>query len=360
MDSTSRAEKSVLKRWIGALVSPPVYDFWSRQLGSTHAWSRCYARVISRRAESDNTVTLRLAPNGNFGGFTPGQHVNITTPIDGRRVTRSYSLSNVPNDNGWVEITVRHDPSGQMSSWLFDHAQKGNVLELETVFGTMTSAAFSGQPLLLLAGGSGITPLMSVLREQAMAGMPHPVTLLYWERSEAHFCFTEELDSLAEQFVNFNVHTIETKQDKSRRISTAQLASLGINPAGVQVLACGSGAFVETAEQCTAQSAASFTSEAFTPRPMTNPTESEQTFTVELVASERTIEVSNQESLLAALEQNGIAVQTGCRMGVCNTCSCKKVSGVTQNTDSTLVDSHANASVRLCVSRATSDLQLAI
>lgn len=360
MESASQVEKSGLKRLISPLVSPPVYDFWSRQLGSTHAWSRCHARVIARNAASDNTFTLRLAPNGNFADFAPGQHVNVTAAVDGRRVTRSYSFSNVPNKGGWVEITVRHDPSGLMSNWLFEHADKGTVLELEAVFGEMTADTLSDQPLLLLAGGSGITPLMSLLREQAQLEMPRQVDLVYWERSKANFCFAEELRSLAERFENFTLHTIATQQDAGRRISAAQLASLDIETAGVQVFACGSSGFVDQAEQCTADAAASFTAEAFTPRPIATPTSAKTHFTVELTASNRSIEVSNQESLLDALEQHGIAVQYGCRMGVCNTCSCKKVAGTTQNTESTLVDANTNTSIRLCVSQASSDLQLAL
>ncbi len=360
MSYITTADEKGLKRLISAFISPPTYDFWSRQLGSTHAWSRCYARVIARRAESSNTFTLRLAPNGNIGRFAPGQHVNLTTEIGGRRVTRSYSFSNAPNDDGWVEITVRHDPSGLMSNWLFDNADKGTVLELEKVFGAMTSDTFSELPLLLLAGGSGITPLMSLLREQASLGMPRRVTLVYWERNDTSFCFTQDLQAIAERFDNFAVHTIATMENESRRISTAQLTSLGVDTAGVTVLACGSSAFVDRARLCTAEAAASFQSEAFTARPFAVADEAPRNFTVKLLSSNRSIEVSNQESLLTALERQGIVVQSGCRMGVCNTCSCKKVTGSTWNAESAETDSNTNSSVRLCITRATSDLTLAI
>ncbi len=97
MSNVVRAKNSPLKQIINAFISPETYDFWSRELGSTHAWSRCYARVIARIAEAHNTFTLRLAPNSNFEGFVPGQHVNLTAEIKGRRVTRSYSFSNTPN-----------------------------------------------------------------------------------------------------------------------------------------------------------------------------------------------------------------------------------------------------------------------
>ncbi|MFK8032343.1 MAG: flavin reductase family protein [Gammaproteobacteria bacterium] len=360
MSNEPLVKQSGLKRFFSAFVDPNTYDFWSRQLGSTHAWTRCFARVIARNDEGDSTFTLRLQPNGNFTGFTPGQHVNLTAEIEGRRVTRSYSFSNVPNKDGWVELTVRRDPSGQMSDWLFNHAHKGAVLELDGVFGDMTSDTFSGQSLVLLAGGSGVTPLMSLLREQAALEMPESVTLVYWERSDSSFCFTKELHDFAERFDNFKLHTIATQKNSDKRVSVEQLRSLNVEIANAQVLACGGGAFVNQAKHCTETTAAHFQSEAFTARPVAMTNESSKTFTVELLASKRLIEVSNQHSLLSALEEQGVVVQTGCRMGVCNTCSCKKVVGSTRHDDAAEMDSNTNASVRLCVTRAMSDLQLAI
>ncbi len=213
---------------------------------------------------------------------------------------------------------------------------------------------------LLLAGGSGITPLMSLLREQALLEMPRSVTLVYWERNETSLCFAQDLKAIAERFDNFNLHTIATMQNESRRISSAQLSELGVETAGSQILSCGSSAFVDQARRCTAEAASSFQSEAFTARPFAMADEAPRNFTVDLLSSNRSIEVSNQESLLSALEQQGVVVQSGCRMGVCNTCSCKKVSGSTWNADSTETDSSNNSSVRLCITRATSDLTLAI
>ncbi len=360
MSQQTGTDNTVFRKLAGAFVSPAQFDFWSRHLGSTHAWSRCYARVIARRIEAENTLTLRMMPNSNFDGFSPGQHVNLTTAIDGQRITRSYSFSNTPDADGWVEITVRRDPLGQMSNWLFNHAQDGTVLELERVFGAITSETFGEQPLLLLAGGSGITPLMSLLREQASVGMPRLVTLVYWERNDRSFCFAQELDEIADRFDHFNLHKIATRQIASRRISSAQLRALDVEIGGSQVLACGSSAFVEQARQCTATVVSGFQSEAFTPRPITAAGKTERKYTVELLSSGRSIEVSNQQPLLIALEQQGVTVQAGCRMGICNTCSCKKVNGHTRHADSAVNDSNTSSHIRLCVTSAASDLQLAI
>jgi ferredoxin-NADP reductase len=358
--TTSQMRKNNGKHLLAPFISSFQYDFWARQLGSTSAWSRCFARVAGRVDEAENTFTLRLEPNRNFAGFVSGQHVNITAQVNGRRITRSYSFSNTPSGDGYVELTIRHDPNGLMSNWLYANAFEGSILELGNVFGGMTAATFTGAPLLLLAAGSGITPLISLLREQANLGMPSPVTLVYWERKEASLCFTDELSVIARQFNNVRIHTVVTSQVSDQRISAAQLHALDINTNECQVLACGGNAFVERAQQCLTSSVLSFQAEAFTPPQSAQTDESVQEFTIELLKSGRSIKISNQHSLLDALEQRGIAVEAGCRMGICNTCSCVKSSGTTRHTGSNEADSEGSTSVRLCIARAASDLQLAL
>lgn len=349
---------TVFKRILAPFLTPVQYDFWARQFGSTSAWKRCFARVLSRVEEAGDAITLRLAPNANFEGFVAGQHVNLTATIDGYRVTRSYSFSNIPNAQGWVEFTVRRDSAGLMSNWLFNHVRIGTVLELGNSFGEMTAATFKEQPLVLLAAGSGITPMMSLLREQAALGMPRSTTLVYWARTDNLLCFKRDIESLARNFKNFTVHKILTSEVVGQRISPTQLRSLNVNLEGSQVLACGGNEFVEQARKSTV-AAASFQAEAFTPPKRARQDQTKRNFSVGLLGG-RSIEVSNQQTLLEALEQQGIAVAAGCRMGICNTCSCAKTSGATQNIESKVIGSDANTQVRLCVTRAASNLQLAI
>jgi ferredoxin-NADP reductase len=245
-----------------------------------------------------------------------------------------------------------------MSRWLFDHALVGTVLELENSFGDMTADTFTGQPLVLLAAGSGITPLMALLREQALLGMPCQTTLVYWARTEDLLCFQRDINDLVSEFENFTSHTVITSEGTGQRINSAQLNILEVMPTGSQVLACGGSEFVEHARQCTT-TADSFLAEAFTPPKRLSEGEAEQSYTVELLGG-RSIEVSNQQTLLDALEQEGVSVTTGCRMGICNTCSCTKTSGNTQDINSKVMSADANTQIRLCVTRATSHLRLAI
>jgi ferredoxin-NADP reductase len=353
-----KRRKMAAKRLLAPFITPVQYDFWARQFGSTSAWKRCFARVLSRVQEADDAITFRLAPNSNFGGFVAGQHVNLTATINGCRVTRSYSFSSIPNDKSWVEFTVRRDAAGLMSSWLFENAKVGTVLELEASFGGMTAALFTEQPIVLLAAGIGITPLMSLLREQVALGMPRSITLVYWARTENLLCFQQEIKAIACKFKNFTVHTVFTSKGTDQRISEKLLNTLGVQLKKSQVLACGGNEFVKQARKNTA-AAHSFQAEAFTPPKRILDDATEQKYTIELLGG-RSVEVSNQQTLLDALEQHNVPVSAGCRMGICNTCSCTKTSGATQNIDSRVTDVDSNTQVRLCVTRAASNLQLAI
>lgn len=349
--------KALLKPFL----SPAQFDFWSRELGSTVAWDRCHARVIDVVEECENTVSLKLKPNGNFGGFVAGQHVNLTAEINGVRISRCYSITNTPDDKT-VDITVRVQPNGLMSTWLANNLKRRAIVELGSVFGELTLSKNIEDPLVLLAAGSGITPMMSLVRQAARSLSSRPITLLYWEKNAASFCFSKELDRINASHSLIRVHKITTQEQVAGlgagRISSDHIAQFIPELSTSEVYACGSSGFVSAAQELVEPSAKSFNSEAFSLTDSILPPEEEQLFEVELLNSDRKIIVSNQDTLLRALETEGVSVESGCRMGICNTCTCKKRTGVTLHTENGHVNFEQGAAIRLCVSRAAQNLQL--
>ncbi len=347
------------------IISPQQYDFWAAELGSIAAWDRCFARVLRVEPEALDTVSITLKPNRNFPGYLAGQHMNLSADINGRRVTRCYSFTSCPDTHGAISFSVRRDPNGMMSQWLCDQLQPGSIVEITGVFGELTLETLQARPtdkLVMLAAGSGITPMLSLLRALSAREHRGPLTLLYWERSAASFCFTRELDSLCERHPNLRIQRLTTDRrggtdDHTGRISAEQLARL-LGPADEHskpiVLACGSAGFVSSAQALMQPRAGQFHAEAFSP-PAPSRDEPSQHFQLELLRSGRSLTVSNQQTLLEALEAEGVAVESGCRMGICNTCVCQ-ASGSTR--DSTTGLQHNGGATRLCVSRASSDLQL--
>jgi len=356
---TSR-QRPAARRPLPKLFSPAVFDFWASRLSRTWSWNRPLARIVARHAASADAVTLVLQPNRHFRGFAAGQHVNVTVEIDGRRLTRSYSPSAPPQPDGRIEITVKAVDGGRVSRLLCTQARPGDVLELGPAFGSMALPDDEAGPLLLLAAGSGITPLMAMIRALPDRERAAPVTLLYWARTRAQRCFVDELRALAATRGDFAVRFLltgeaaEAADEGEGRICEAQVRDwLGTD---ALVFACGPGGFVDQATALLATATKAFAAEAFTPPVFTS--DDTGTVSVTLTRSARTLTLPRGQALLAALEAEGVVPESGCRMGICNTCACGKRSGATRHLGSGVIDNEPASALRLCVHSATSDLEL--
>jgi ferredoxin-NADP reductase len=357
-----QAFKTWSENLISPLINPAKFDFWAQQLGSTHAWGRCFARVISIMSESPNTKTLTLKTNSNWHGFVAGQHCNITATIAGRNITRSYSISSDPINGRHIQITVRREAGGLMSEYLCSDIKAGDRLELSSPFGDMLLPTPMPEHLLLLAAGSGITPMMSQIRTLARQGMPTSVTLMYWEKTNADFNFKHELQTIASKYPRLRVQLIATREPSkgplSGRISNELLSQVTNIDAIKQVFACGSSGFVQAATSSCAFRELPLVSEAFTPSQVqTSETEITQ-HNVFLRRSNLHFQLSNQLPLLQQLESAGISIPSGCRQGICNTCTCVRNSGTTVDEFSGAVDNEPSQIIKLCVSRAAGNIEL--
>lgn len=352
---------SPLRSWLEPFVSPAMFDFWASRLSPSASWDRPLARVVSRRAESGDAVTLVLAPNRHFQGFRAGQHVNVGVEVDGVRHTRSYSPSDAPRADGRVSITVRHVPGGKVSSQLCLHTKVGDVLELGPGYGGMT--AFDG-PRLFCAAGSGITPLMSLVRTAVQSKSALDLDLVYWARHRAELCFADELRELSSRVPGLRAHFVLTREtqleagEHAGRPSVELLDRLVSDRAERTVSACGPAGFVDSLRTLLESHCAGFQAECFTPPAPVTPADVTGTVRVELARSGRTLELTAGSSLLEALEAQGLKPAYGCRMGLCNTCACGKRKGTTQHLVTGDIDAEPRSALRLCVNRAASDLIL--
>lgn len=354
--------RSRLRRLVSPFVSPQVFDFWASRFHPTWSWERPLARIVGRSEASADAVTLLLAPNRHWRGGVAGQHLLVGARIDGVLVTRSYSLSAAPRADGRIEITVKAIEGGKLSAYLHQRARIGEVLELGAAFGEMVLPQRGDGARLFLAAGSGITPLMAMVRAQAAREMPQPLTLLYWARRREELCFVEELRALAAAHANFQVRFLLTRQEPQAadedagRIDAELLARHAGDLGERAVFACGPGGFAESARALAETGARSFASEAFTPPPREH---REDGFAqVTLARSGRSFQLPRGESLLTALEAQGLKLPSGCRMGLCNTCACGKSAGATRHLHTGDVHAEPASALRLCVSAPAGDLVL--
>jgi ferredoxin-NADP reductase len=210
------------------------------------------ADVSEVRPETGRVVTLSLEVPG-WDGHLPGQHVDVRlTAEDGYQAERAYSIASAP-DGGRVELTVERLKDGEVSPYLAGELRRGDQLELRgPVGGYFVWEPGRGGPLLLVAGGSGVVPLMAMLRHRAATGSEVPARLLYSSRTQDDVIFAAELERLAAADDGLTVtHTLTRAQPPgwsgyARRIDTEMLEEVGWRP-GEEPLAyvCGPTRLVE-------------------------------------------------------------------------------------------------------------------
>jgi ferredoxin-NADP reductase len=211
------------------------------------------ADVVETVVETPRTTSLVLSVPG-WGGHLPGQHVDVRlTAEDGYQAQRSYSIASAL-DGERVELTVERLDDGEVSPYLADELRPGDKLELRgPIGGYFTWEVANGGPLLLVAGGSGIAPLMAMIRHRAAAGDHVPARLLYSSRSYDDIIYREELARLAAADSTCEViHTLTRSQPADwagyrRRIDEAMLAEVAWPPANRPlVYVCGPTRLVES------------------------------------------------------------------------------------------------------------------
>lgn len=342
------------------LLSPALFDFWAGRLSPTWSWNRPLGRIVAREPAASDAVSLWIKPNRHFRGVAPGQHINLTVEVDGRRLVRSYSPSALRGRGGCLRITVKRIEGGKVSTHLCERARAGDVLGLGEAFGELALPPVDGRPRLLLAAGSGITPMMALMAGLAEQADPAPTTLLYYTRRRDQRCFVDELRAIAERQPALKVRfvltrdTAEAGDEAEGRLCADHLAPWLSTPA--HVLACGPTGFVATARALLADGAASFAAESFSPPVFEDADEGQVELT--LARSGRRLQVPRGQPLLDALEAAGLSPASGCRRGLCNTCACGKSAGSTRHLLTGEVAHEPTAALRLCVSSARSDLVL--
>lgn len=349
-----------LRRLVSPFVAPDVFDFWAGRLNRSWTWERPRARLLSRETAARDAVTLVLKPNRHWQGYKAGQHITLGVDIDGVRYQRSYSLVEGPRADRRLIITVKAVDGGKVSRYLLEQARAGEVFELSQAYGELSGAPAQAASLLL-AAGSGITPLIALLREQAAEGFQAPMDLIYWVRERAQACFLDELRALAARQPLFRLHlaltgdAVTAADEISGRIGSFDLGERVADLEQRHVIACGPGGFVESARALTGH-AASFQAEAFSPAPVAVTDEGE--VDVILQRSGRSLRVARGTSLLVALEAAGLKPKHGCRMGICNTCSCGKSAGSTRHLPSGELAHEPTQALKLCIHSAATDLEL--
>jgi ferredoxin-NADP reductase len=215
------------------------------------------ATVTAIRPETANVKTYRFAVP-DWPGHRPGQHLDLRlTAEDGYQAQRSYSIASATMPDGSIEITVERVPDGEVSPFMHDAVVVGDRMELRgPIGGYFVWDGSMPDPLLLVAGGSGVVPLMAMLRQRTAVGSPAPTTLVYSSRTFEDVIYRDEIDSLAAHGDGLRVIETLTRSQPpgwtglSRRIDREMLASaLAGQTAQPVAYICGPTPLVEAAAE---------------------------------------------------------------------------------------------------------------
>lgn len=305
-------------------------------------------RVDRIVTETPNIKTFRLRPVADDGrmpfSFEPGQFLNTTFGIGGARMVRSYSISSSPMQREYVELTVRREPRGAVSRHVVDLLKVGDHVEVRGPVGKFTFNGSEADSIVLIAGGVGITPMMSITRyltEQAWAG---DIFLIYACRAPADFIFASELAVL--QQVNPKLHMTVTMsrpegtawQGSRGRLTKDLLTESVPNLAARRIHLCGPPLMMEaTKALLTALGVApeQLKTEAFgapkpapgTAGPTAKPTVAATGPLVTFSKTKKSAKIHAGQTVLELSEELAIRIEFSCRVGICGICKVKMTSG---------------------------------
>lgn len=315
---------------------------WTAAVERLHP-RRLQLRVSEIIRETDRTSTLRLvAASGYLPPFQAGQYVNLFVDIDGIRTSRPYSISSPPNQNAYYDLTIRQVPDGFVSEYLLNQVQVGDVLESTGPAGHFYyNPLHHGQDLVFLAGGSGITPFMSMIRETTDRNLARNIHLLYGCRSPREAIFHEELLNRSARHNNFQYDLVisepEAGYDGLTGWLDAELIKQRIKDLDNKTYyLCGPQemySFCLPELEKLAIPARRIRQEVFgSPSKVwldpawPKEVQPETAFSLKLSRGQ-VVPAQANESLLTALERAGILVENCCRSGECSLCRVKLLDG---------------------------------
>lgn len=313
--------------------------------------------VVNCYAETPDTKTFRFgrAADGLNFDYLPGQYVTLSVVISGQEYKRSYSLASTPSHQGILEITVKRDQNGGVvSNWLNDHLKIGDTVNLKGPFGKFSCANCIPQKILFLAAGSGVVPIMSMLRWLTDTEVRVDIMLLLSFRTPEDIIYADELKLISARHKNINLVITLTTDEKAGkqwpgltgRINEKMLNESVTDLSERTVYLCGPQIFMAECkknllnltvpagkifcESFSVNSTATKAQDSVIGRPSRKRMGS---YRIRFAKSGKIITTDGRITLLELAEKYGIAIDHECRAGNCGECMIKCLKGKIDMTD---------------------------
>lgn len=355
----SIAQTLLRSRTLEALTSPHGVDRYLEQVNPMWAAREVRARIVDIHREVDvpghpPVATLTLQPTSTWRGHRAGQHVRLGVEIHGaRRTTRVFSVSSQEAGPGErFTITLRANPDGVVSSHLVEEATPGTIVHLSQAGGDFTLPPHVPAHIVMISGGSGITPVMSMLRTLQRRTHRGRITFLHYAQSPEHQIFAEELADVARTGYGIDVHLLHPELGDPA-LSPAWLERLVPGFRDVPTWACGPAPLIDAVRAAYDGSGALRVEHFKPPAVGGDSAEGEVSFTrAGLTAS------NTGTTLLDQAEAAGLTPESGCRMGICFSCTSRKHEGTVTNTLTGETSSLPDEDIRICVSAPQGDCRI--
>jgi ferredoxin-NADP reductase len=340
-----------------ALATPHGVDRYIELLAPMGVVNEVRARIVAIERETRAgapVATVTLEPNRRWRGHQAGQFVQVGVEVDGRRRTRCFSVSSAESKPGdLITLTMRANPDGIVSRHLVEEARVGDVVFLSQAQGEFTIPNPLPGSVLLLSGGSGITPVMSILRTLLRRGYGGQIHFVHYAQSPDHQIYAAELRDLPP---NVKVRLLYPECGDPA-YTTEELRGLVPEFADLDTWACGPAGLIELVQETYAGNER-LKVEYF--KTSTKPAaDVEAEGSTEFAASGK--ESANEgATLLEQAEALGLKPEFGCRMGICMSCTSRKTEGTVRNVLTGVTSDEPDEDIQICVSAAVGDCTVQI
>ena len=316
-------------------------------------------RIVEIHPETRDAVTVVIQPGRGWAGHIPGQYVRLGVDIDGVRQWRTYSLTSKASSTSKTErrisVTVKAIPGGLVSNHLVRRATVGTILHLDQAAGEFTLTRPTPAKVLFLTAGSGITPVMGMLRNMP-AGQESDVVVVHSAPTASDVIFGGELRMLA---ARGRIRLVEIHTDTDGRLDIAWLERIVDDLADRQAWACGPAGLLDGLENHWAASGMS--DRLHTERFRAAAIATGEGGTVTFSGSNTTVEADGDRSLLDTGEAAGVLMPSGCRMGICFGCVAPLRRGAVRDLRSGDLTTAADGDgvvIQTCISAAAGDCDI--
>ncbi|MDQ3572100.1 MAG: ferredoxin reductase [Actinomycetota bacterium] len=350
--------------FVDSLVGPHGIDRYLELVRPHWTPSEPRAQVVRvSRPSAGHAVSLTLRPNAAFAGFKPGQFVNLTVEIAGVRRSRCYSPTTSAHHEGTIELTIKTHEEGLVSGWLAREARAGMVVGLSAADGDFHLPEKRPGHLLLISGGSGITPVLSMLRTLADECHLGRIDFVHYAPTQHEALHTGELENLASRMPGLRLHRSFTREagagELDGHFGPKHIARVAADPSA-ETFVCGPPALIDSVRESWTDAGLDerLHIESFVPPTLAIRTDQAEGTVAFAGAGERV--VNDGRTLLEQAEAAGLNPDFGCRMGICATCTCRKSAGAVRNVVSGAISDSEDEDIRLCVSVPVGDVEIAL